>query len=433
MTPIKRNLLYIFRGSLLRLRISWNHGIMLTVSVGYHVDRTDAKGKQKWDGSRCMRNTTHGEDKIPAATINKALEQLEDKIDKAFFTFESTDRMPSQIQLKALLSDSKIQSKSLGELIGIYRKEQAIIRQWSYKTSRIVKQSLDNLLETFGENASLEGFDNAKVATLINHMTSKNCSYKELDNTVQSGYKNSTTNIYMSHIQSFAKWAVEKEYVRECALTKKMKKLKTAKMPVIYLTIEEINRMRSIKTTIPEKEVMDCFVFCCFTGLRYSDMKNLRWSQIKEDSIEIVTQKTHDLIEIELNDFSRDILNSRQRGKMDDHVFMPPANDYYNKIVKSIAKKADISEPVKTITYIGSLRTEKTFPKWEFITSHTPRKTFVTNALSLGISPSIVMKWTGHKQFEAMQPYIEIVSKAKQKSMQLFNSINADYDKDSAK
>lgn len=33
------------------------------------------------------------------------------------------------------------------------------------------------------------------------------------------------------------------------------------------------------------------------------------------------------------------------------------------------------------------------------------------------------MKWTGHKNFKAMKPYIDIVSKAKQKNMELFNEI----------
>ena len=42
------------------------------------------------------------------------------------------------------------------------------------------------------------------------------------------------------------------------------------------------------------------FLFCCFTGLRYSDVYNLRTSDVKADRIEITTVKTVDCLTIEL-------------------------------------------------------------------------------------------------------------------------------------
>jgi len=39
----------------------------------------------------------------------------------------------------------------------------------------------------------------------------------------------------------------------------------------------------------------------------------------------------------------------------------------------------------------------------------------------LGISPNIVMKWTGHADYNAMRPYIEIADQAKKEAMNLFN------------
>ena len=43
-------------------------------------------------------------------------------------------------------------------------------------------------------------------------------------------------------------------------------------------------------------------------------------------------------------------------------------------------------------------------PKWEHAGTHTGRRTFIVNALSLGITPNIVMKWTGHSDYKAMKP-----------------------------
>ena len=51
------------------------------------------------------------------------------------------------------------------------------------------------------------------------------------------------------------------------------------------------------------------------------------------------------------------------------------------------------------------------------------RRTFIVNALSLGITPNIVMKWTGHSDYKAMKPYIDIVDSIKASSMTKFDGL----------
>lgn len=43
--------------------------------------------------------------------------------------------------------------------------------------------------------------------------------------------------------------------------------------------------------------------------------------------------------------------------------------------------------------------------------SHTGRRTFICNALAMGIPPQVIMKWTGHSDYKAMKPYILIILK----------------------
>ncbi|MDE5796858.1 MAG: hypothetical protein K2H75_07080 [Muribaculaceae bacterium] len=86
MTPIKRNINYQFKDSWLRMQIRWSdHRLLLW--VGYEVDRSDDKGRQKWDGRRCRQNSTHGPQKIHAAVINKELDNLEAKVGEVFLHF----------------------------------------------------------------------------------------------------------------------------------------------------------------------------------------------------------------------------------------------------------------------------------------------------------------------------------------------------------
>lgn len=88
-------------------------------------------------------------------------------------------------------------------------------------------------------------------------------------------------------------------------------KLKDTQKKIIFLTREELNMLREFKIS-PTKQalerVRDVFLFQCFTGLRYSDVFNLRRSDIKGDHIEVTKVKTSDSLIIELNDHSKAIL-----------------------------------------------------------------------------------------------------------------------------
>jgi hypothetical protein len=48
-------------------------------------------------------------------------------------------------------------------------------------------------------------------------------------------------------------------------------------------------------------------------------------------------------------------------------------------------------------------------------------RTFICFALSSGFPPQVVMKWTGHSDYQAMKPYIAIAKKTKADAMKLFD------------
>ncbi len=90
----------------------------------------------------------------------------------------------------------------------------------------------------------------------------------------------------------------------------------------------------------------------------------------------------------------------------------------------AFAAQNDIKgDHIEVTTYKGNVRTDKIQPKWELVGTHTGRRTFIVNALSLGITPNIVMKWTGHSDYKAMKPYIDIVDSIKANSMTKFDGL----------
>lgn len=237
--------------------------------------------------------------------------------------------------------------------------------------------------------------------------------------------KNSTINKQLGFLRWFLRWCYEKHYHANHTFEYFKPKLKNATKRVIFLTQDELGKVETL--AIPEKyasleAVRDVFLFSCYTGLRYSDVYNLTWDDIHDGKIEIVTVKTADRILIELNNKSQAILDKYADIRFSYKKVLPVlSNQKMNKKLHTLCKLAGIGEPVKTTHYEGNKRIDKVQPKYELVGTHCGRRTFICTALSKGIPPSVVMKWTGHSDYKAMKPYIDIADEVKSSYMKQFD------------
>ncbi|KAA6328690.1 hypothetical protein EZS27_022437, partial [termite gut metagenome] len=98
-------------------------------------------------------------------------------------------------------------------------------------------------------------------------------------------------------------------------------------------------------------------------------------------------------------------------------------NQRMNAYLKELGELAGIDEPVGETYYKGNERIDVVTPKYALLGSHAGRRTFICNALSLGIPAQAVMKWTGHSDYTAMKPYIDIADDIKAGAMDKFNRL----------
>jgi len=163
--------------------------------------------------------------------------------------------------------------------------------------------------------------------------------------------------------------------------------------------IEEINEL-----TDRLSKTRDLFLLQINTGLRISDLNKLRPANfnIINKVITLTTIKTQNKIIIPIEDKMLEILKK--------YNFTLPryAPQKYNEAIKDLTKLAKIDELTQTIKYIGNERVEEIKPKYLLISSHTARRTFITNLLLKGIAPEVIMKITGHKSRKSFQKYVRI-------------------------
>ena len=153
-------------------------------------------------------------------------------------------------------------------------------------------------------------------------------------------------------------------------------------------------------------------------------MYNLRTSDVKTDRIEITTVKTADSLIIELNKHSKAILEKYRDIHFEGNKVLPViSNQRMNEYLKELAELAGINETVRETYYRGNQRVDEVTPKYALLGTHAGRRTFICNALALGIPAQVVMKWTGHSDYKAMKPYIDIADDIKANAMSKFDQL----------
>lgn len=193
-------------------------------------------------------------------------------------------------------------------------------------------------------------------------------------------------------------------------------KIKRETLEVIALTNEEFETLFYWDLTGNKRlaQVRDVFCFACTTGLRYSDLYQLKREHIKEDEIRLIVKKTKEPLSIPLTPYSKAILAKYEEM----HKPLPViSNQKLNDYIKELCELAGINEPIEIVRFRGKVREANTYPKFELIGVHTGRKTFATLSLEKGLSAEEVMSITGHKDYKSFKRYVKVTEQRKKTVM----------------
>jgi integrase len=223
-------------------------------------------------------------------------------------------------------------------------------------------------------------------------------------------HSNNTIGKYVSCLKTFMQWASD----QKLHSSTDFRKFKTPndKTDIIVLTETELMSLFNLDLTKNKtlEKVRDVFCFQCFTGQRFSDIETLKWDDIKNDSWFLHTYKTKDIIEIPLSPIAKEIL---KRYKSDPKPLPVISHQKTNNYLKEICRLAKVDEPTTIVRYRGAERIERNEPKYNLVTTHTARRTFVTLSLKKGMRPETIMEITGHTSYKTFKKYIKITSKVK--------------------
>lgn len=394
--------------------------------TGYRIDAGKWVDQKTPDGLRVQQvkkgcNNKRGE---TASEINARLRRISIACENVFKRLEVNDIPPTtnnvREELKKELDEESMSRRKLVDYYQEFIEEQSVAATWSKGTKTkhktMIRHLQDFKRELYFEDVN-ENLLNGFVQFLI----------------VGKGLSNPYVAKSMMDIKTFLNWATRKGYNKVFDYKQFKLKLKgvaaSEKNNTFALTMQEFERLMTMKIERDSLRLTrDVFCFCCLTSLRYSDVRHLKWADVKDDgngnkAIAIVTIKTDDPLLIPLNKPALTIIDRYQDCKVDDNSTVLPviSNQKYNEHLKELGKMAGFDEPYKIVTYKGAQRIEEVKPKSELMTSHVARRTFVTLALALGMPGELVKACTGHHSDKMMRGYERFNLQDKQRAMNLLN------------
>lgn len=164
-----------------------------------------------------------------------------------------------------------------------------------------------------------------------------------------------------------------------------------------YLTLDELKAI--VKAECRYDVLKRAFIFSCLTGLRWSDIQNLKWSELQKTNdgfrITFHQQKTKGLQYLDLSEQSRGYLG--EAGSPDERAFTGlKYSSYMNVELSKWMMRAGITKD---------------------ITFHCARHTFAVLQLTLGTEIFTLSKLLGHSELKTTQIYAKIVDEKKREAV----------------
>jgi site-specific recombinase XerD len=172
--------------------------------------------------------------------------------------------------------------------------------------------------------------------------------------------------------------------------------IKKTATQVEYLSAEQIQKLDQTEYE-GSYDIKRAFIFCCYTGLRFSDVSKLTRNEISGDYLKLKQQKTGEYIEIPLHETAKSILKKNNVYSLADNaVFNLTGVGHSNKLLRKWFKKAEIDINAH----------------W-----HISRHTFAVTLISSGADLYRVSKLMGHKNIKTTEIYAHLINEKKKEAV----------------
>jgi len=323
--------------------------------------------------------------------INEYLNILTSKVYKIQKDLVLEDIDYNANTIKDLISGANRKSKTIIEVFQAHNKQlkQLEGKQYAKATVKRYDTALKHLQSFILYNYSI----NDIALNKINHKFITDFQFYLMNVKHQS---HNTALKYIKNFKKIIKIAIDNDWIEKDPFSRFKRSFKTVDREI--LTQKEIDAIISKELDIPRLDlVRDIFLFSCYTGLAYIDVRLLSINDIVLDlngdkEIHIKRKKTNTVSKIPLLPYAEKIINKYKNhpSALNSGTLLPVrSNQKLNAYLKELTDLCDIN---KNITF------------------HTARHTFATTiTMANGVPTESISKMLGHKSLRTTQQYAKIL------------------------
>lgn len=235
----------------------------------------------------------------------------------------------------------------------------------------------------------------------------------------QCSLASSTIASHIGNLKNVLRWA------RECGATlsptiDRYKVKSSPARPKVALTQEEYYKLYYFDIdTLPYREcyretlkkVRDQFLLACFLGQRYSDVKRITEKNFEGTSKEIfkiTQQKTENEAVVDFIKMFKNVPSIAKEILERYNYTAPYPHDIsaFNKHLHKLCKFAGIDKEYVVEKKVKGVMVQKKYKKYELISSHCARRSFVSNAVKNNLHSEMIKRATGHKSESSFNKYV---------------------------
>ena len=210
----------------------------------------------------------------------------------------------------------------------------------------------------------------------------------------EKGNSVNTIAKHLRQLRTLVNEAINQGYIPSDAYPFRKYKIKQEKGRKEFLTPDELKRLENLDVDKKLRHVLDAFLFCCYTGLRYSDFCQLT----PENIIRVNGKRWLHFKSVKTDVEIRLPLHLLFEGKA-----LAVLERY--DIVTDFAKIGPNSEANKYLAQLAALARIR-----KHITYHTARHTCATLLVHQGVPITTVQKLLGHTSVRTTEVYSEVLS-----------------------
>lgn len=219
------------------------------------------------------------------------------------------------------------------------------------------------------------------------------------------GLMDEVVNKYFINLKTVLAWAAERGY-NVNPIYKKWP-ISRKEYEVISLSHDELKKLESAELSSKRLEVArDYLALECRTGQRISDLKRFNIADVKDNKWTFTQKKGNRIINkvvtIPFAGYCQPAYWILQRYNFK----MPEISEQnLNYAIKEACQEAGIDQDIHIDRWAGNKKIRIPGKKYEFLSTHTGRRTFITIALQY-MPPKLVMDLTGIKSFKTLRHYM---------------------------